>query len=159
LPLDFRGQSTRGRGPAVRLRARFAGREHQWQGNIVRIEGEIDPRTRMVHLIAQVQDPYGRTKDSDRTPLAVGLFVEAEIAGHVIENAIVVPRAAMRGTDQVLVVDEQNRLQFRHVEVLRADAEDVVIQSGLSAGEKICLSPLDAAVDGMKVRITEEKPE
>ena len=46
-------------GPEVVLRARFAGRDLEWRGRVVRTEGEIDPRSRMLHMVARVEDPYG----------------------------------------------------------------------------------------------------
>ena len=49
LPLDYRGDVTTRQGPRVSLTANFAGREHKWEGRIVRTEGEIDPLSRMVH--------------------------------------------------------------------------------------------------------------
>jgi multidrug efflux pump subunit AcrA (membrane-fusion protein) len=156
LPLTYRGESLERPGPEVRLRASFAGGEHVWTGRIVRTEGEIDPRTRMVHAVAQVEDPYGRGDDPDRPPLAVGLFVEAEIEGRFVEDAIVIPGSALRDTKQVLVVDADSRLRFRDVDVLRADRHEVVIRAGLEAGERVCISPLEAVTDGMRVRVLEE---
>ena len=66
LPLAYRGQKERAAGPRVTLMANFAGKRHRWQGRIVRTEGEIDPRTRMVQAIAQVDDPYGRARPGRR---------------------------------------------------------------------------------------------
>ena len=156
LPMSFRGKLSPNRGPKVTLTARFAGKEHSWQGHIARIDGEIDARTRMVHLIAQVKDPYGRSKTENRPPLAVGLFAKAEIAGQKLKQVVIIPRAIIRGTDQVLVVDADSRLWLRTVEILRVMSEKVVLQSGLSVGEKICVSTIDAVVDGMKVRTIDE---
>ena len=144
-------------GPVVILRADFAGARHEWRGRIVRTEGEIDPRTRMVHAVAQVEDPYGHSAQEERPPLAVGLFVEAEIVGLDAKGVVLVPRSAMRTADELLIVDEGDRLQFRRVAVLRADGETVVVRSGVAAGERICVSPLEAAVDGMAVRVLEEE--
>ena len=62
--------------PRVELSANYAGREYTWQGEIVRTEAEIDMKSRMVHFIARVDN------DAQETPLAVGLYVEAEIAGN-----------------------------------------------------------------------------
>jgi RND family efflux transporter MFP subunit len=157
LPLVFRGQKTNEKGPKVILRATFAGETHEWEGRIVRTEGEIDAMSRMVHAVAQVTNPYGRGKDPDRPPLAAGLFVEAEIEGYRVEDVVVLPRAALRGESQVLVVDEENRLRFRDVDILRVTRQDIVVRSGLAHGERVCLSPLEAVTDGMKVR-TEESP-
>ena len=79
LPLWYRDDGAKAEGASVELRADFAGAEHTWQGRVVRTEGEIDPKTRMVHVIARVDDPYRRS--GNRPPLAVGLFVEAQILG------------------------------------------------------------------------------
>ncbi len=156
LPMHYRGKAAAGTGPEVVLRARIGGAEHEWHGKIVRTEGEIDPRSRMVHAVAQIADPYGASGQSKRPPLAVGLFVEAEILGRTAKDVIVLPRAAIRSDDRVLIV-ENDRLHFRSVEVVRAENDDVVVGGGLRAGEKVAISPLEAAVDGMRVRVAESE--
>lgn len=153
LPIDYRDdEGAEATGPEVQLRARFAGREHVWSGRIVRTEGELDPRTRMIHAVARVEDPYGRGSDPDRPPLAVGLFVEAEIEGRRQAGVVVLPREALRGRDQVAIVGADARLELRSVEVLRHDRERVLVSSGISAGEQVVVGPLAVAVDGMPVR-------
>jgi len=142
-------------GPIVELRAEFAGEPRTWIGQIVRTEGEIDAKSRMVHLVARVEDPYGHNGTRRSAPLAVGLFVEAEIQGRRAEGVFVLPRAALRtdsGDDLVYVVDAGDRLRFRAVEVLRAQRDDVIIGSGLEPGDRVCVSPIAAAVNGMAVR-------
>jgi len=149
------------RGPEVVLRTEFAGEKLAWRGRVVRTEGEIDPRSRMVNLVARVADPYARHEDADRPPLAVGLFVEAEILGRAVEDAYVLPRAALRrdesdlrgGRDVVHLVDEDERLRLREVEVLREESDRVVVGGGLEPGARVSVSPLRAVVDGMRVRI------
>ncbi|UCE02104.1 MAG: HlyD family efflux transporter periplasmic adaptor subunit [Candidatus Latescibacterota bacterium] len=145
--------------PRVILRTRFAGGTYEWHGHVVRTEGEIDPQSRMVHVVAQVENPYGRREDPNHPPLAAGLFVHADIMGHLAADVVVVPRAAMRGRDELLVIDEEERIRFRHVEVLRSERERVLIRGGLREGERVCLSPLEAVTDGMRVRATETEPD
>ena len=157
LPLAYRNGGSSENGPAVKLTARFAGRDYSWQGRIVRTEAEIDPRTRMVMAIARVNDPYARTGDSGRPPLAVGMFVNAEIQGIRVRDVIRAPRSALRNDDTVFVVDSGGRLQFRTVDILRREREAVLIRGGLEEGEQICVSPLEAAVDGMAVRAAEDE--
>jgi len=152
LPLRFQDGDDEQERPEVVLSADFAGRPHVWKGRIVRTEGEIDPRSRMVHVVARVDDPYGVT-DEGRAPLNVGLFVEAEIQGRQLDAAVVLPREALREGDRVLIVDAEGRLRFRSVEVARTDRENVVLASGVAAGEHVCVSPLVSAVEGMPVRI------
>lgn len=138
----------------VTLRARFAGTEHAWQGEVVRTEGELDPSTRMVHVVAQVPEPY--LPADGRPPLSVGLFVDAQIFGATVPNLVSLPRAAMRQDDQVLVLGEDSRLYFRQVQVLRHAKDEVLISAGLERGERVCVSPLQSSADGMKVRPVEE---
>ncbi len=157
IPLHYRGGAMSESGPRVRLTAQFGGDRYAWEGRVVRTEGEIDPKSRMVHVVARVEDPYGRRGGrTDRPPLSVGIFLDARIEGRTAEGVVVLPREALRGRDTVWVVDEDDRLRFRQVEVLKTDPEEVIIESGLENGEQVCLSALDAAVDGMKVRTLEE---
>lgn len=140
-------------GPEARLAAELGGRRHTWQARVVRTAGEIDPRSRMLDLIARIDDPYRRTTGGDGgPPLPVGLFVEAEIAGRTAHGVIAVPRSALRDDGRVLVVDGDDRLRFRDVEVLKPDGESVVVSGGLEAGERVVISPLATVVDGMRVR-------
>lgn len=158
IPLSYRGDDEDSyQGPLVRLKARFAGKQYIWQGTIVRTDGEIDRSTRMLYAVAEVRDPYGHGKDPGRPPLAVGMFVEAEILGNWLRGAIVLPRAAIRGTDQVYVVDQEGKLRFRTVDVLKSERERVIIQGGLEEGEMVCISPLETVVEGMRVRFAGEE--
>jgi RND family efflux transporter MFP subunit len=160
LPLGYGGQELADVGPSVTLRAEFAGRPRSWEGRIVRTEGEIDPKSRMVHVVARVEDPYGRERSEEGyVPLAVGLFVEAEIVGQIVEGAFVLPRSALHATSEegnrVYVIDDQDRLRVRSVELLRTEREEVVIGAGLEPGDRVTISSLPAVVDGMLVRIAE----
>ncbi len=157
LPLAYRNveASQNTQGPAVTLRTDFAGETYEWRGRIVRTEGEIDPKTRMIHAIAQVADPYARTGSSRRPPLAVGMFVKAEIQGQSV-RAIPVPRTAVRGENTVLVVNDKNAIEFRKLDIFRQERDRVLARGGVEDGERICVSTLEAAVEGMPVRILEE---
>jgi multidrug efflux pump subunit AcrA (membrane-fusion protein) len=107
----------------------------------------------MVNVVAQVDDPYGR-KGGGKPPLTVGMFVDARIFGKVVEEAIVLPRSALRSEaqDRVWVIDDNNLLRFRDVTVLRAARDSVVITAGLAASERVCVSSMEAVTDGMNVR-------
>lgn len=158
LPLGFQQEQGR-QGPLVDLHAEFAGSHHTWQGRVVRTEGQIDPRSRTVNVVVRVDDPYGRESQGEIVPLAVGLFVEAEIHGREVADAVVLPRRALREADRVLVVDDESRLRFRQVDVLRVQRDEVVIGGGLEVGERVCVSLLTAPIDGMIVRVMKEAPE
>ncbi len=151
MPFDFRGKNLNRKGPRVDLQARFAGKQHQWQGYLTHIEAEVDSRSRMIHAVVRVDNPYGKSVDNQRPPLTVGLFVNAAIHGSTVENLYLLPRAALRNRDEVLVVDGDNRLHFRKVESFRVESDIAYISSGLSDGEQVCVSVIEAVVDGMPV--------
>ena len=109
----------------------------------------------MVHAVAEVSDPYTPGPNQSRPPLAVGMYVEAEIAGRTARDVAVVSRAALRGRDRVLVVDAQDRLSFREIDILRATTDAIYVQRGLAEGDLVVVSPLDAPTEGMRVQLAD----
>ncbi len=156
LPFDFRNRGSSSTGPDVILRGNFAGKEQQWSGKLSHIEGEFDSRSRMIHAVARVADPYG---EQNEAPLAVGMYVHAEIIGKKVGGLIKVPRAALRNQNQLLVVDEKNRMHFREVDIYRIDGENIYIEGGIKDNEWICISQPKTVVDGMKVTPINETEE
>ena len=145
LPPMMRGELPPEMQPDVILRTEYAGQQLTWKGKIVRTEAEIDISSRMVQLVARVPS------DGAQQPLAVGLFVNAEIQGLSAEDIFVLPRSALRNNNQVLVVDAEDKLRFRAIEPLRLYQDNVLVQSGLSNGDRVCLSPIQTAIEGMTV--------
>ena len=145
IPVSIRGEIPQEFQPEVTLTAQYAGQTLEWKGNIVRSEAEIDVSSRMVQLVARVEST------SNPVPLSIGLFVSAEIQGLAAKNVVVLPREALRNDNQVLIVDDENRLRFRKIETLRLYQDDLLVQAGLEAGERVCISPLQTAIEGMVV--------
>jgi RND family efflux transporter MFP subunit len=134
-------------GSVVSVSTRVAGRESFWPGRVVRAEGKLDERTRMINVVIRVNKPY-----ETKPPLAAGLFVTVEIKGRTLENAVMLPRAALRENNVVWVVDKNGQLTFRKVSVARLTTDAVLLDGGLKGGEMVVISSLKAVTDGMKVR-------
>ena len=149
LALPLGAEISEAAAPEVVLTAEFAAQEHRWIGRIVRTEAEIDPRTRMVHVIARVARPY---QVDARPPLAAGLFVEAELTGRRVEGVVRVPRAALADEGELWVVDAEDRLQRREVEVLRLERDEALIVGGLDPLERVSLLEPRIAREGLPVR-------
>ncbi|MFT5931444.1 MAG: RND family efflux transporter MFP subunit, partial [Hyphomonas sp.] len=79
------------KGPPVTLSATVAGVPHTWSGRITRTASGFDPETRVLFAYVEVTDPYGKGADNG-TPLATGLYVDAEIDGRTLADSIVLPR-------------------------------------------------------------------
>ena len=148
LPPSTRGQIPEAIRPPVTVSADFGNTRLLWEGELIRGEAEFDARTRMLYGVARIR---GDTNGDDTLALPVGMFVQAEIRGRKVENIIRLPRSAMRDNNQVMVIDQENRLHFRHVSILRLEHDDMLVNGGLEAGELVCISPLQTAVEGMLV--------
>ncbi|MCB9903292.1 MAG: efflux RND transporter periplasmic adaptor subunit [Planctomycetes bacterium] len=153
LDLPIGTASSASDGPRVTLWADFAGQRRTWQGRIVRTEGEIDPRTRMIVAVAEVADPYGMSGEQQGAPLSVGMFVHADILGRALEDVVVVPRTAMRDGDTLYTVDAENRLHVRAVEIARSGRSEVLVGDGLPDDERVVVSPIEIVTEGMLVRV------
>ncbi len=159
IPPMQRGELDESVAPKVDLSADFAGRRYQWQGRIVRTEAEIDTRSRMVNAVARIRVADDAAGGGTYVPPPVGLFVEAEIQGLSADNVVIVPRSVIRNGNQVLVVDEDDRLRSRTVNIARIYGDDAYIDGGLEKGERLCISVLQAVVEGMRVDVVEDRPE
>lgn len=149
--LEPPGDAGRLQAPAT-VEAAFAGGRHRWPGRVERMEGQVDPRSRMVHLVVVVDQPFaGR---DGRPPLYPGTFVSVAIEGREMAGAVAIPRHALHADDRVWVA-AGGRLEVRAVEVLRRDRDRALIGAGLAADEAVVVSALDAVTDGMAIRVQE----
>lgn len=153
LPMGSRPTTNSAGSTSVILMAEIAGKTLRWDGMVFRTDGEIDPRTRMISGVGRVRDPYGLDGNGVELPLMMGLFVTAEIKGHVVDGIVKLPREALRGTDSVYVLSGSNRLSRRVVEVMQSNRTEVIVKKGLKDGDLVCVTPMDAFVEGMEVRI------
>ena len=128
----------------------------QWPARFQRISDTVDPRTRTVGVIVAVDDPYRRTGPGRRPPLVKNMYVEVEIRGPPRHGAVVVPRSALHGRT-VRVVDSEGRLRIREVETEFMQTNFVVVASGIEAGERVIVSDLPFAVDGMRLAPEEDE--
>ena len=158
-PLDFRGELETRVAPVVRLEGMYGGQRHTWFGRMVRTEAAIDSDSNSVQAIVRVTQPQLVEKqqgDAKTISLPIGLFVEATVRGREIDEIIALPRAVMRNNNQVLVVDAENKMYYREVEIYRFEEHRVLISGGLEPGEIVCISPIQAVVNGMAVQPVRE---
>lgn len=149
LPIGFIAE--KGKEPTVTLTATIAGLERTWEGKIIRTHAAVDQTTRLMYAVAEVTDPYGAAAELSKMPLAVGLFVKAEIENINSTPALVMPRVALRGNDKVFIVNDEDKLETRTVRVLATDSKTLYIESGIQAGDRVVISGVQKVADGMKV--------
>lgn len=122
----------------------------EWQGEFVRFSDNVDPQTRTMGVVVAVDKPFEQVKPGVRPPLSKGMFVQVLLRGPVQPKRLVVPRAAIRD-GQLYLVDTEQRLQRKPVEVLFSQGPISVLANGLSPGNQVVVSDLVPAVDGMQL--------
>lgn len=156
LPLGYQN-ADQALSPEVVVNAVFAGKNWQWKGKIKRTDASIDVESRMVFAVAEIAEPFGSDAVSQRPPLSIGQFVQAEIAGKPLENVILLPRKALQANNTVWLVDDQNRLQpLSSFTVLKATRDQVAVQVASSEPLRIVVSNLPIAIAGTQVRIEQQ---
>ena len=122
------------------------GSVHPHPGRVVVTGREVDPRTGTIQLKSAFPNP--------NLTLRPGQYARVRAAIQVLPDAVVVPQRAvaeMQGTTQVAVVDANDVVQMRVVEVGPQDGSDRVIASGLKPGERVVVEGLQKVRNGAKV--------
>ncbi|MGM0584405.1 MAG: efflux RND transporter periplasmic adaptor subunit, partial [Pseudomonadota bacterium] len=129
------------------LRTVFQGVEASWEAEVRRISDVMDPETRSIGIMVSVPDPYGQVVPGQRPPLIKGMFVRVILTGPPVEDVILLPRASIR-EGRALVIDPDNRLRLREVEVAYEDGDLAVIVGGLEPGARVVTSDVAPVIEG-----------
>lgn len=154
------------RGSEVRVIQESGTAHLQRKGYVVRLLGDLDTAGRMARLLVAVDDPLllKRKADDERMPLLLGSFVDVEIVGQDVESVYVVPRKALRDTEEtvagrnvetawVWIMNGGDRLQYREVGILWRTPESVYVNSGLAPGDRVVLSNIPTPILDMKLTL------
>jgi RND family efflux transporter MFP subunit len=120
----------------------------EWPAEFVRFGDEVDPQTRTLGVVVAVDRPFEKIVPGRRPALSKGMFVQVVLRGRPQPGRVIVPRSAVRG-GRVLVADADGRLRRRAVSVLFAQGRLAVIGEGVTPGDRIVVSDLVPAVEGM----------
>lgn len=132
----------------------LGGEVQHWPATMLRTTGAVDPSTQQLHVIAQIEQPFSHPQ---RRSLNIGQFVSAKITGKLINDAIVIPNAAIYQGSYVYIL-EQGKLQRREITLRYQNKQQSVIATGLSAGEQLVLTPLGQVSSGTAVTIAASEP-
>lgn len=153
LPLAF-AETASNPGPEVIFTAAVSGEIRTWTGRITRSSAAVNPQTRLINVIAELNDPYGAGAD-DGAPMAPGLFVNASIAGTKIEDLLVAPRSAIRGGNNIFIGDPQEgELRIYSVDLVFSSPDGAWFRSeNVNPGDLAITSPIRGSNDGMSITI------
>lgn len=123
------------------------GSEYPLQGSLEFSEVSVDETTGSVTLRAVFPNP-------DHV-LLPGIFVHARLQAGIAEQAILAPQIGvtrdLKGTPTAMVVTADNKVEQRQLKVGRTVGPNVLVESSLSAGDKIIVERLQFINPGATV--------
>jgi RND family efflux transporter MFP subunit len=129
------------------------------EGKVVRLLPDLSEQGRMARLLVEVEDPLALlTENAGKPKLLIGQYLEAELLGQEVDSAFRIARAHLRDGEFVWVMNGENKLEVRPLEILFRGTEDVLAIAGVESGERIVTTDLATAAEGMPLRTAEQEP-
>lgn len=124
------------------------------QGRVIRLLGSLETAGRMARLLVEVDDPLGRGSAKDETglPLLIDAYVRVEMDGPQLDGVFVIPRTAIREGDRIWIMDNDNKLEIRKLEIIWRRENDVYVKEGIKDGEYIVTSNIPTPIPGLWLR-------
>lgn len=154
IPIGFVGGESDGL--PTTLSAEMGGKIHRWQGMLTGLDAGIDPTTRTVYGTVRISDPYGAEQSVSGMPLAVGLYVDAEIQGRLVVDAIQIAAEGLRAGNEIFVLDGEGLLDVRQAEVVHRSRHTALLSAGVEAGELVIVSAIRNPVRGMRLEAMDD---
>ena len=159
LPLAFAETETVA-GPEVIFTGNVAGQPRRWIGRVTRTSAAVNAQTRLIDVIAELDDPYGEGADNG-APMAPGLFVSATLNGVRIDDVLIAPRSAMRSGNKLFLGDPvAGVLKIVEVDLVYSDPDGAWFRSpDVGTGDLAITSPIRGSNDGMSITILQRMPD
>jgi multidrug efflux pump subunit AcrA (membrane-fusion protein) len=122
---------------------------------LTRLDAAIDATTRTVYGTVRIDQPYN-VDGGQGMPLAVGLYVDAEVEGRLALDAIQIAAEGLRAGDEVFVLNGEGLLDVRQVSVLHRNRETVLLASGVEAGDRVIVSAIRNPIRGMRLEAIDD---
>lgn len=147
--------------PNVTFEGELGGTTYTWQGKLVRSEGAFDASTRMLYLVAKLDNPFVST--NQLPALRVGQFLRAKIQGKALNNVYAIPRSAV-SQNNMIAVAEKGLLKKHKINPLWTDANSVIIAADsannnlsttvavINSSDKLILTPTSNLASGTRVK-------
>jgi len=144
--------------PAVLFEGELGGKTYTWEGKLVRSEGAFDSSTRMLYVVAKLDNPF--VSSPELPALRVGQFLRAKIEGTQLMNVYAIPRRAVSQSNMIALANN-GLLQKRLISPLWTDAQSVVISASsgindntaaINSSEQLILTPTANLATGTRIK-------
>ena len=135
--------------------SRHSDRHSRRSAAVLEWTGELDPLSKTVQVLVEIEDPLGLNADTQE-PLLLGSLVEVEFEGPQTQNIVRVPRAALREGTQIFAIDDQDRLIIRDANIAWSNRDYVFLTDHNEEFTKVVLGKVQLAVEGAKLKPIEQ---
>lgn len=130
-------------------------------GHVIRLAASLEPQGRMAQLLVEVDDPLSLKPENHGKPrLLLGSYVQAEIEGNTINSAIAINRSNIHDGNTIWLMDKEGHLDIRTIQIAFRNRDQVIVDEGITDGERLIISPLASPIAGIPLRLAgEETPD
>ncbi|MDO6640358.1 MULTISPECIES: HlyD family secretion protein [unclassified Shewanella] len=125
---------------------------HQWQAKLTRVADTINPDQATIGFYLEVDQDFNQMNLLAKPPLTKGMFVTSYIKGYPSEH-YVIPEKALHG-EQVYLMDQDNKLVIKQVEVLFRTDNGVAIKGDIHQNDRVVTNDLIPAINGMGLKLS-----
>ncbi|OEG73773.1 acriflavin resistance protein [Shewanella colwelliana] len=124
-----------------------------WPAKVTRVAETVNPNLATIGVYLEVEQDFHQLDLLTRPPLTKGMFVRADIIGGAKPH-FVIPEKALHG-GAIYLMDNDDRLQIKPVEVLFRDGLQVAIDGEIATGDRLVLNDLIPAIPGMSLKVVQ----
>ena len=122
------------------------GKEYPDSANVTFVDNAVELTSGTVRVRAVLSNPEAR--------LIPGQFIRARVEGVQLSNAVAVPRKAVMSSAQgpfIWIVNNDQKVEFRPVQLGRTVGNDIVVTDGLAAGDRYIVDGVLKVQPGIQV--------
>jgi len=88
--------------------------------------------------------------------LLISSYVHVEIDGPKVDHVVKLPRSVVWDGSIVRIMNNEDKLESRQIDVLYQARNYVLVSSGVNPGDRVITTDLAAAVEGMPLRLRDD---
>jgi len=133
----------------------MASNEYQWPAKVTRVAETVNPDQATIGIYLEVDQNFRQLNHPVKPPLTKGMFLAATITG-VNSTQYVIPEKALHA-NKIYLMDSNNKLQIKAVNILYRTEQGVVITGELHEGQNLVVNDLIPAIAGMSLKTADNK--
>ena len=131
-----------------------------WDGHVLRSLPDLEPAGRQTQCIIEIPNPDQPAHGKGVLPL--GAYVRVAIEGPDVDEVFVIPHRALREGKDIWIMNGDNRLETRPVDVIWSDGEHTFLRGAIEQGARLVVSNISTPLSGMlltTVEIAKQQPD